>query len=304
MSVVAKKIAKVRKRVRRAAVATRYGFTQLRHLGDRPKLTAVGRRVVDDLAAEGIAMVHVEDLGLASTAGLLRTIDRVNDELEEIARTPPARNTIEYAMGFEHSVPINPSRIATQYPELFSWGLDDGLLDIVENCLGLPSAYHGVCVRRELVDGKFTGTRLWHMDSEDLNTIRVMIYLNDVLDDAGGPFEYVPKPLTPAYRRFVDDEDITDDRMNAVVPASEWKRCLGKRGTVIFGAVAKIFHHGKLPFNPRKMVSYYYTSRKPYDEALCRQFSFETGVPQLQLPLSPRQYACMWKYAELLPKQP
>jgi hypothetical protein len=304
MSVTRKKLAKLGKRVRRAAVATRYGLTQLKHLGDRPPLPAVGRRIVDDLNRDGIAMAPLEELALASNPGLLGAIDRVNDELEEVARKPPPRHTIEYAMGFEHSVPINPSRIATHYPELFQWGLDDGLLDIVENALGLPSAYHGVCVRRELVDRKVTGTRLWHMDSEDLNTIRVMIYLNDVLDDAGGPFEYVPKHLTPAYRRFVDDVEITDEVMNAVVPASEWKRCLGKRGTVIFGAVAKIFHHGKLPFNPRKMASYYYTSRRPYDEALCRQFSFESGVAQLRVPFTPRQYACMWKYAELLPQQP
>lgn len=292
---------KVTRRMGDALYQARYRFNQLRHLRKRPPLSDIGRHIVSEIERDGVAMVPLDELPFASNGALRSVLDRVCEELDRA--DPDSRKSLEYKNGFDHCVPLNPSRIAQAYPELFLWGLDESLLDIVENCLGLPAAYHGVCVRKELVDGKSTGTRLWHTDDEDMNIIRVMIYLSDVLDDESGPFEYVPRHSSPSFGDFPGISMITDEDVKRVVPEWRWRRAKGPRGTVLFGAVAKVFHHGKVPLKPRKMASFHYTSRHPSNESLCRQFSFEPGIPLLDVQLSERQRGCLWKYEELLPRR-
>lgn len=291
---------RVSRKLTEAVTLAQYRLNQLKHVRKKPLIGSLGRRIVADLKAEGISVTSIEELGLASNPALLQAIERANEDLDQLSAA--ARDEIEYQSGFLHCVPINPSQIATKYPALYTWGLDDKLLDLMENCLGLPVAYHGVCVRKELVDGQQVGSRVWHLDSEDFNTIRILIYLSDVVDDEAGPFEYIPRRLSPTWRDFKGIEGaIFDADMRKVVPESEWRRCYGPAGTVVFGAVTKIFHHGKLPQKPRKLASYYYTSRAPSDEELTREFSFESGMHLLNVPLTARQRECLWKYKELLP---
>ncbi len=284
---------KITKRMREAALLARYRANQLLYLPRKPPLSPIGRHILAELRREGVAAVPLEELRFASNPDLIRAMSRASQYLDRAA--PVGGEVLEYACGFDHCVPINPSMIATDFPELFMWGLDESLLDIIENCIGLEVAYHGVCIRKEIVDGRAVGTRLWHVDSEDIDVIRVMIYMNDVLDDESGPFEYVPRHSSPSYRDFPGREVITDEEMRRVVPEWRWRRAKGPRGTVLFCAVAKIFHHGKVPKNARKLASFYYTSRHPTNEALCRAFSFEPGVPFLKVPLTDRQRACLWK---------
>jgi hypothetical protein len=285
--------------MREAALHARRRADQLRHLPRRPPLSPIGRHIVAALRREGVAAVPLDALPFASNAALNGALPRVRRYLDRL--DPGAPSLLEYEEGFDHCVPINPSRIATELPALFMWGLDEALLDIVESYLGLDVAYHGVCIRKEIVDGRPAGTRFWHLDGEDFDVVRVMIYLSDVLDDESGPFEYVPRHSSPSWRDFPGIEGITDDAMRRVVPEWRWRRAKGPRGTVIFGAVAKVFHHGKIPFAPRKMASFHYTSRHPLNERLCRDYSFEPGIPHLREPLTERQRACLWKYAALLP---
>ncbi|AKF11628.1 hypothetical protein [Sandaracinus amylolyticus] len=277
----------------------RYRASQVRHLRRRPPLSSIGRHIVAELRREGVAAVPLEELPFASNRALLDAMPRARQHLDRLDAR--ASRTLEYGEGFEHCVPINPSTIATQLPEFFMWGLDESLLDIVERCIGLDVAYHGVCIRKELVDGKAVGTRLWHRDAEDLDVIRVLVYLNDVVDDESGPFEYVPRHSSPSYRDFHGVERIDDEQMRRVVPEWRWRRAKGPTGTVVFGAVAKLFHRGKIPLSARKLASFCYTSRHPTDERLCRSYSFEPGIPFVDEPLTDRQRACLWKYQELLP---
>jgi hypothetical protein len=289
---------KVASKIRGAAHATTYKLRQVQHRPNLPRLSDSNLEIVREIEDQGVATRALQDLDFRSNAQLSAVIDDVSRALDEASR-----EDIEYDVGFEHCVPLNPSDIAARFPELFLWGLDETLLDLIETCIGLPIAYHGVIARKELVDGKGVGTRLWHKDADDVNVIRVTVYLNDVLDDDAGPFQYLPKPLTPSYREFRGVDAIRDDVMARVVPESRWKRCLGPKGTVLFGAVAQVLHCGRMPKRPRKAVSYYYTSTDPLKEELCRKFSFEKGLSSLRLerPLTERQRKSLWKYAAYLP---
>lgn len=290
---------KVGKKFAKASSTLSYRLAQAKYAKQLPALSAIDREIVDEVNREGIAIRSLEDLGFASTSSLHKACHSLIEDLER----PLGSEGMEYSMGFTHCVPAKPSRIAKEYPDLYLWGLDDRILNIIENCIGLPPAYHGVIARKEINDAKQVGSRLWHQDQEDRNIIRISIYLNDIgVDD--GPFEYIPKALTPCPSAFKDTNYMASDAaMAKVVPPSQWKACTGSAGTVIFAATAKVFHHGKVPRSnvERIAVSYYYTSQNPTNEELCRTYSFQSGIPFLTHPLNERQRNALWEYKELLP---
>ncbi|MFQ4141356.1 hypothetical protein [Chlorogloeopsis sp. ULAP02] len=277
-----------------------YRTKQITHARKLPVISEIGRCIVRELNREGVAVLHLRELPFSSNVSLLNAMEKAVKDLHEAS--PDSPRLTEYRTGFEHCIPINPTRIAMYYPELFLWGLDEQLLDIIENCIGLPPAYHGVILRKEIVDEQQVGSRIWHQDQDDRNIIRVSIYLNDV-DEKGGAFEYIPRSLTPSIRTFKYGPNILDEHMEEVIPSSKWKTCTGPAGTVVFAAAAKIFHHGKMPSKERMAASFYYTSRNPSNEKLCREFSFQSGIPFIFQPLTKRQRECLWKYQELLPAQ-
>ena len=61
--------------------------------------------------------------------------------------------------------------------------------------LGGPVRYLGVNVQRRFADGQCVGVRKWHMDIEDRNTMKIIVYLSDV-DLGSGPFEYLSRDAT------------------------------------------------------------------------------------------------------------
>ena len=68
--------------------------------------------------------------------------------------------------------------------------------------MGLPVRYFGVAMKREIANGVIEGPRSFHIDPEDENVLKIIVYLNDV--DAGtGPrrqprcWRNVPKDSVP-----------------------------------------------------------------------------------------------------------
>lgn len=295
---------RVRRELKEAVGLTNYRLKQRFHAPQLPELSPLGRHIVDEANQTGVSVVHLDDLSLRSNAALKKVMPRAVADLDAMAQDGSHVEQMDYAEGFAHCVPLNPKHVAKTYPELYLWGLDEGVLDIVENLIGLPVAYHGVVTRKELVDGEFTGSRRWHRDMEDRNIIRISLYLTDVLDLDSGPFEYVPLALSPPDRKFKGFEGrIDSDVMRGIVPESQWRQCIGPAGTLIFGAVAQIYHHGRVPKRPRCAASFYYTSREPTEEVLCRENSFQTGMPYIDpTGLTQRQRECLWHYSELLPR--
>jgi hypothetical protein len=286
------------RKVGRMRALADYRLRQVRHRDALPPIGSVGKRILHDLAFDGVSAVRLEDLNFAANAAFWKAAQAAVEELRPM--TLADASDIEYNSGFDHCVPLNPSRIASAYPALYTWGLDEGLLDIVENHIGTPIAYHGVIVRKEILDGDQVGTRGWHMDGEDHDITRVSVYLTDVNEPDAGAFEYIPASISPSHRQL-GAGFINDDRMREVVPQWQWKACTGAAGTVLFTSVAHIFHRGRIPNTERVAASFYYTSRHPTNPDLCREYSFAPGMPSLNVTLTPRQLDCLWEYRALLP---
>ena len=102
-----------------------------------------------------------------------------------------AKSTLTAAVNTIGFVAHAPTHLLACVPEIYRWGLEDPLA-LVEHALGLPVAYHGVYLRRDLANTVVRNSRLWHRDTEDRRMIKVIVYLKDV-DDEDGAFQFLPR---------------------------------------------------------------------------------------------------------------
>lgn len=226
------------------------------------------RAILDTLKHEGACVTSLDALGLESTANLL------SESYNHLAAMPaPTRNNSSRKLPQIYTV--------TDLPEFSHWGSEQRLLNIIENYIGLPVAFHGVHLRKDFPNKNQFGTLLWHKDSEDRRIIKVIVYLSDV-QQQHGPFEYVPKNLTNLftlnyYRIYYKLRQsgylgINDEILETIVPKSAWKSCPGKAGTVILVDTKNVLHHGTLRSEERSTLFFVYTANPPKRPSDCTQY--------------------------------
>lgn len=250
-----------------------------------PAISAPDSAIVDTLKQEGVFVTSLANLAIPSTSELFHASQTIIPKL----LAAPSTNKREYVLKAT-------STQLMEHPSLFLWGLEERLLNIVENYLGLPVAYHGLYMRRDLANGVQRRTRLWHLDKEDRRMLKIIIYLEDVNHD-GGPFQYIPKSLTPTISRSLkyNYDTIKDKVMERVVPPSRWKSCVGPAGTVLLIDPASMFHRGKLPVGSDRLTLFFdYTSRKPKHPYYCKSSFSVNESSFLANDLSQRQKECLF----------
>ena len=168
-------------------------------------------------------------------------------------------------------------------PTVWRWGLDERLLDIVENYIGVPVRYYGANVRREIADGMLADTRQWHVDIEDHRA------------EDGGPFEYISLPHTrQAVRslRYVSGF-VGDAEMAEVVGLDSWCTATGPRWTAVICDTAAVFHRARPPVGrDRHSVTFSWTSRSPILTVPADPFTEEQSQ-RVRAGLSARQLECL-----------
>ncbi|MBW4617984.1 MAG: hypothetical protein KME17_01190 [Cyanosarcina radialis HA8281-LM2] len=255
------------------------------HNNQLPILSENDFSVVETLRREGICFTSLEALGLASTEKVMKAVAKILPNLKPAS--PSQKN--------QFIVHADPAEII-KYPALFLWGLEERLLDIGENYLGLPLAYHGVYFRKDLANAVKIKSRLWHIDVEDRRMFKVIVYLDDVTEDAG-PMEYVPKFFTSSLYKALKYHYgyVADEKMEAVIPRSNWRSCAGLSGTVVFLDPTSIFHRGKVPLNSDRFTLFFdYTSRQPKHPFYCKSCLPEADLRLLSKNFSQRQKECVF----------
>jgi hypothetical protein len=187
---------------------------------------------------------------------------------------------------------LDPTTLMTKAPEIFCWGLQAKLLTFVECYLQQPVAYQGVTLHRSVANGQSIGPRLWHVDGEDYRMIKLLVYLNDV-DREGGPFEYIPRGLSPSYQavRATGKSQLADREMAQIVPRDQWSACVGEAGTAILVDPTIVFHHARLPERDRLALTFSYTSQQPRHLDRCRNvFPHTDLITSLRSQFDDRQW--------------
>ncbi|MBD2138017.1 phytanoyl-CoA dioxygenase [Anabaena sp. FACHB-1237] len=243
------------------------------HHSHLPVLEKRDRIIAESLQNNGIVITTLEDLGLPSTSEMLN-----------------AAHSLLPQMG-KHNYPVyaqNPPEIytVTDLPQFYNWGKEQRLLNILENYIGLPVAYHGVQIRKDFINKSQFSTMLWHRDSEDRRIVKIIIYLNDV-EEKEGPFQYVPSSFTSGinfYRLYYQlyEKGIDDETLNKIVSKSAWKSCCGPAGTVIIADTNRLLHHGTVRTSERSTLFFAYTANPPKRAELCTQY-WDNTFPRLEL---------------------
>lgn len=216
-----------------------------------PILSKSDLNIVKEIQNKGVAITSLEALGIISSPQILQAAQKL---------LPNIKADINVQ---KHGFVVHAS--ATQmitYPEIFLWGLEQRLLNIIENCIRLPVAYHGAYFRRDIANQLEQGSRLWHIDKEDRQVIKIIIYINDV-DERTGPFQYLTQSLTTEVAKSLHYKSgyLTNKTMQNVICSDQYQSCTGSAGTVIFAATSSIFHRGKPPIdNDRFAIFFDYTA--------------------------------------------
>jgi len=256
----------------------KYYVARWQHSRNLPALEGRDRNILNALKKDGVYVKTLADLGLNSSSELLKAAYHQLSQMEN------ANN--------DHLEQKWPQiSTVTGLPEFYAWGIEKRLLNIIENYIGLPVAFHGVHLRKDFNNKHQFGTLLWHSDAEDRRIIKIFIYLNDV-EQKTGPFEYIPRSLTSLFswnyfRLYyklwksaymgIDDEEV-----KPVIPKSAWKSCPGPAGTVIIVDTKNALHHGTVRTEDRSALFFCYTANPPERPDLCTQYWDDT-YPRAEL---------------------
>ncbi len=270
-----------------------------------PRLLAecseLAREVIADLRTEGVHVTSVERLLGGAAPAYCKAMARASEFLAECSvRKHPAWR-VQAA-----STDLLPGELLARLPEFYLFGLNAQILFLAEQYLRVPIAYHGAVFRHSFADGHEVGPRLWHKDCEDFHVLRTVVYLNDVAAD-GGPFEYIPRHCSQNARdAFGNTPMRTNDKMQALVPRRQWKRCLGPAGTVVLADSARIFHHESLPRGKdRSVIMMGHSSRRPKELSLAlSHFPVEANTMALMRIVAPEHYPHVFGWRAACPRRP
>ena len=258
----------------------RHGLAHQRAKAALPPLPARLRPLAESLERDGCAMSSLAELG--ADANLLPELDRLLAATS--GRKQEAKDYVVHAADEE----------VERCEQVLRWGLGEDLIALCANYIGLPVAYRGVAVRRDIADGKMSGTRLWHRDGEDYRILKFIVYVNDV-DEGTGPFEYVPRAYAPATWRvnLYDGNRVDEADFDRFVPPEGRKACTGPRGSVVIVDTCAVYHRGRVPTKKDRLTAFYaYNSIQPTRPEHCQPL-FDRRRFESAHALSPRQRAAL-----------
>jgi hypothetical protein len=256
------------------------------HAGLLPPLDPVASRLVAEVHANGAVVTSLEELAGPGAPTILH------------AAQEAAKASFTAAVNKIGFVAHAPTHEMARVPEIYRWGLEKPLT-IVEHALGLPVAYHGVYLRRDLANNVVRNSRLWHRDTEDRRMIKIIVYLKDV-DAENGAFQFLPRSLSARIaqnlgdgRGFYSDEQICRAASPEVL--EQIRTCTGPAGTVIIVDVAGAYHRGKRPEREDRLALFYdYTSRKPLHPFYCKPAFTSEQERAMTAALSQAQRDCVF----------
>lgn len=263
----------------------------IEHAKHLPSLGSQDAQIVEQLRHHGVVVTNCESLKIDTSALFL---DAAYSIKRRLALEPVGAHSGK-------SLIIAPPALVNDYPAAFRWGLHPKLLRIVENYLGLPVAYHGMYFRRDFSNSKLVKSKFWHRDMEDYRSLKIVVYLNDISDDSGGPLQFIPKSMSEKMAKNLGYQYgyLKDSLVERIISSDNWKSCLGPEQTVILIDTAQLFHRGKAPLATDRFAIFFdYTSRYPKRPYYCKSSLSRARMSRLAEQLSDQQKkALFWRDA-------
>ncbi len=273
-------------------LAARYDRALAGHRAQLPELSGLDAEIVAGLKRDGIHVTSLMALGIAGSGAMLGAGQELARDFSEEAWRQ-TRNGVPFT--------AVPSGEIVARPEIFTWGVEDRLLDIAEAYIGLPVAYDGLNIIYTVADRRAVATRSWHRDREDRRMLKVAVYCNDV-GQGGGPFQLLRRSDRVQHdaQGFHYPPYTGGDmhRMFGVNYKHDVLTCEGSAGTVIFADTAGYFHRGEPAVTQdRAAIFHSYFARTPRHPFFCERSGLSRAqIASLVEDAPPRQRAAaLWR---------
>lgn len=261
------------------------------HENQLPTLNPTDAAIVEEIRKNGVYVSSLEALKIPETEIFISQAQAICQDLAVMATQP--HHSKDYKL-------LATSAQLLQYKKVLEWGLNEKLLNIVENYLHLPVGYDGLLFVRSQADGREVGERIWHRDREDRRMLKICVYLNDV-DAENGPLEYLKPTFNELICNHVQGQykSLFHQEIKGLLSSAledEWSRTfIGCAGTVIFIDTAQYYHRGKPPTRrERNAIFFSYFSRRPWHPFFCgRSFLSREVFDDLTLKASAKTRACV-----------
>ncbi|MBD0387927.1 MAG: phytanoyl-CoA dioxygenase, partial [Nostoc sp. C3-bin3] len=122
-----------------------YYVARWKHSRNLPALEGSDRNILNALKKDGVCVTTLAELGLNSSSELLKAAYHQLSQMEN-----PNNDHLDERLPQIYTV--------TGLPEFYAWGIEKRLLNIIENYIGLPIAFHGVHLRKDFKSKHQFGT--------------------------------------------------------------------------------------------------------------------------------------------------
>jgi hypothetical protein len=113
-------------------------------------------------------------------------------------------------------------------------------------------------------NGPLKESQKWHLDYGDSKSMHCVMYLNDVVSDAEGPFTFVDKKASKSLGRSLIVRRIPDEQMEIELKGAEVHKFYGPAGSSVWIDPAACYHYGSRCVTPRTAIFLTYNSETPF----------------------------------------
>lgn len=262
--------------IKKTDVVWRYGLnlspTIQYKIDSKGHLTAIEKKIIDRLNSDGIAITSVEELFgddadyrelETATRELLEARKQEIDHLRSMANAPDVGNKTFNLELLGSELIFDPQSIFARF------ALNSSLLNIANGYFQMYGKLRYYNVWKTFASqGDARESQLWHFDREDNYILKLFLYLDDV-DEGTGPFTYAPgthrkgrfATIEPKFFMEGGVRRTTDEQMNEAFPKENWKKGIGKKGTIILADTRGFHKGGEARSKDRLMYTCMYTSK-------------------------------------------
>lgn len=178
---------------------------------------------------------------------------------------PRAEEVESRASGHPFANVFRAEDIASENP-VFRLALSDRILSVAHAYFGGRFVFDSIQVLRSFpTSGDLRESQKWHRDFADSKSLHFIMYLNDVTEDADGPFVFVDRKVSRKVRSMPFIRRLTDDQIERETGTREFAKFYGQAGEAIFIDPAACYHFGSRCSNPRTAVFITFNTATPYE---------------------------------------
>lgn len=232
--------------------------------------------IINDLKTKGYHKCSLEDLfGLEDAKRFLNEFDEIvsqgykqkifiNKEEEYKKNNLDGKNYL-----FKFIENINDNLIPFEHP-LIKIGTSTKILNIINGFYEKICKLQGIEIWHTFFSDKnknLQNAQRWHRDRDDLNVVKIFLYLNDV-DKKNGALEYIPDSLRKKKYQNLSRFPFGTIESWKVYPRIDVKKLNqkdivsleGKRGTIVFVNTIGLHRGGKATYKKRLMCMWSYVT--------------------------------------------